>query len=311
MVEDGSPSANTKKRTTSSSSSSSNKKSKRSRRSRSPASTTELYNAETGRIDTTIVNDRTAALLTAQSERFDTLDENLSREELQTRYEELRDLRITASEKILKEAVAAHQKESEAMQGLMATYKRRAAELQTQIEAVEQSKEVAIQEEVNVQVAEAAATAEQKFNTIVTSMKTEFKRERATLVAAAEAGTGHGSGGSGSSSSSTAVDVEQGYFKSVARSYEELTGLRIVMKDWEEGSVGGLQCTAINKETKKVVQFELELDSDVEEGEENEWDYTPGAHAELLPDYLREEISFPASAAAKFCTRLVDALDKK
>ena len=303
MVEDGSPSANTKKRTTSSSSSSSNKKSKRSRRSRSPASTTELYNAETGRIDTTIVNDRTAALLTAQSERFDTLDENLSREELQTRYEELRDLRITASEKILKEAVAAHQKESEAMQGLMATYKRRAAELQTQIEAVEQSKEVAIQEEVNVQVAEAAATAEQKFNTIVTSMKTEFKRERATLVAAAEAGTGHGS--------SPAVDVEQGYFKSVARSYEELTGLRIVMKDWEEGSVGGLQCTAINKETKKVVQFELELDSDVEEGEENEWDYTPGAHAELLPDYLREEISFPASAAAKFCTRLVDALDKK
>ena len=80
------------------------------------------------------------------------------------------------------------------------------------------------------------------------------------------------------------------------------------MQNWEDGSQGGLNCTAVNKETKKVVQFELEMDDDVEEGEEAEWDYTPGAHADLLPEYLREEISFPLSAAPKFVTRLVDAL---
>lgn len=82
----------------------------------------------------------------------------------------------------------------------------------------------------------------------------------------------------------------------------------LVMQNWEDGSQGGLNCTAVNKETKKVVQFELEMDDDVEEGEEAEWDYTPGAHADLLPEYLREEISFPLSAAPKFVTRLVDAL---
>jgi hypothetical protein len=80
------------------------------------------------------------------------------------------------------------------------------------------------------------------------------------------------------------------------------------MQNWEEGPQGGLQCTAINKKTKKIVEFELELDDDVEDGEEAEWDYTPGSNSQLLPKYLREEISFPISAAPKFVTRLVDAL---
>ena len=218
-VEVNSPSADTrnKKRSSStsssSSSSSSNKKAKRS----SPiSSTTEFFDEETGRLDTQLVNDQMTSIAAAQSQRFD-YDENMTRDELQARYEELRDLRTSAPERLLKEAIEAHKKDKKAMQGLMDTYKRRANQLQTQINAVKQEKEAAVQDEVHQQVAEAKAIAEASMLSTIASLKAEFKKERATLVAAAEAGASTNKGES---------VVEQGYFKSVAKAYEQLTGLR-------------------------------------------------------------------------------------
>ena len=99
----------------------------------------------------------------------------------------------------------------------MDTYKRRANQLQTQINAVKQEKEAAVQDEVHQQVAEAKAIAEASMLSTIASLKAEFKKERATLVAAAEAGASTNKGES---------VVEQGYFKSVAKAYEQLTGLR-------------------------------------------------------------------------------------
>ena len=216
-VEVNSPSADTRKKkrssSTSSSSSSSNKKAKRS----SPtSSTTELFDDETGRLDTQLVNDQMTSIAAAQSQRFD-YDENMTRDELQARYEELRDLRTSAPERLLKEALEAHKKDKKAMQGLMDTYKRRANQLQTQINVVKQEKEAAIQDEVQQQVAEAKAIAEASMLSTIASLKAEFKKERATLVAAAEAGA---------STNKVESVVEQGYFKSVTKAYEQLTGLR-------------------------------------------------------------------------------------
>jgi hypothetical protein len=218
-VEVNSPSADTRKKkrssstSSSSSSSSSNKKAKRS----SPtSSTTELFDDETGRLDTQLVNDQMTSIAAAQSQRFD-YDENMTRDELQARYEELRDLRTSAPERLLKEALEAHKKDKKAMQGLMDTYKRRANQLQTQINVVKQEKEAAIQDEVQQQVAEAKAIAEASMLSTIASLKAEFKKERATLVAAAEAGA---------STNKVESVVEQGYFKSVAKAYEQLTGLR-------------------------------------------------------------------------------------
>jgi len=288
-----------------SSSGSSGKNKKKLKRSASPSSTAELYDSTTGRIDARIVTKNATAVTAAQSERFEELDENMSRDQLQARYEELRGIRATGPEKLLKDAIIAHRKETEAQQSLMETYKRRAAEVQAQLDMVEQEKQAAIKEEVEIRVAEATEAAEASAEDMIASLQAAFKQERATLIAAAKAG---GSGSVASDGKDNVDKVEQGYYKSVALAYEELTGLRIVMENWEDGSMGGLQCTATNKETKQVVQFNLELDDDVEEGEVPEWDYTPGANVELLPEYLHEEISFPTTKGPKFVTRLVDAL---
>ena len=238
---------------------------------------------------------------------------NMTREELQERYEQIRDLRVTGPEKLLKNAISAHKKESDSQQSLVENYKRRAAELQTQLDTLEQQKQHAINSEVEVRVEEATEEVELRMNETINTMQSEFKKERATLIAAAQQSnssgstTGHNNNNNNNEQNDT---VQLGYFKSVAKAYEDLTGVLVVMENWEEGAVGGLQCTAENKETKKKVHFGLELDNDVEEGEDLEWDYTPGANAEVLPKYLQEEISFPASAAPKFVTRLVDALYK-
>jgi len=296
------------------SSTASGKNSKKIKRSNSPASTTAaLYDADTGRIDTRIVENSVASLVAGhKSERYDDLDENMTREELQTRYQDLRDLRVTAAEKLLKDVLSAHKKESEAQQGLVENYKRRATDLQGRLDTLEQQKQNMIKDEVELRVEEVTEEVEARMNATVAALQAEFKKERATLTAAAKGGVNsHSSTHTSTTTGGTEQDVEHGYFKSVAKAYEDLTGLRIVMENWEDGAAGGLQCTAVNKETQKLVQFSLELDDDVEEGEEIEWDYTPGAHMNVLPAYLHEEISFPTSAAPKFVTRLVDALCSK
>ena len=235
---------------------------------------------------------------------------SMTREELQERYEQIRDLRVTGPEKLLKNAISAHKKESDSQQSLVENYKRRAAELQTQLDTLEQQKQHAINSEVEVRVEEATEEVELRMNETINTMQSEFKKERATLIAAAQQSNSNERRFIFFNNNEQNDTVQLGYFKSVAKAYEDLTGVLVVMENWEEGAVGGLQCTAENKETKKKVQFGLELDNDVEEGEDLEWDYTPGANAEVLPKYLQEEISFPASAAPKFVTRLVDALYK-
>ena len=278
---------------------------KKARKSISPSE-----NLANNRLDTNSLADQAQATATQQNERFEDLDENMTREELQERYEQIRDLRVTGPEKLLKNAISAHKKESDSQQSLVENYKRRAAELQTQLDTLEQQKQHAINSEVEVRVEEATEEVELRMNETINTMQSEFKKERATLIAAAQQSNSNERRFIFFNNNEQNDTVQLGYFKSVAKAYEDLTGVFVVMENWEEGAVGGLQCTAENKETKKKVQFGLELDNDVEEGEDLEWDYTPGANAEVLPKYLQEEISFPASAAPKFVTRLVDALYK-
>ena len=278
---------------------------KKARKSISPSE-----NLANNRLDTNSLADQAQATATQQNERFEDLDENMTREELQERYEQIRDLRVTGPEKLLKNAISAHKKESDSQQSLVENYKRRAAELQTQLDTLEQQKQHAINSEVEVRVEEATEEVELRMNETINTMQSEFKKERATLIAAAQQSNSNERRFIFFNNNEQNDTVQLGYFKSVAKAYEDLTGVLVVMENWEEGAVGGLQCTAENKETKKKVQFGLELDNDVEEGEDLEWDYTPGANAEVLPKYLQEEISFPASAAPKFVTRLVDALYK-
>jgi hypothetical protein len=213
-------SKHSKKRSASSPSSSSSSSSNKKRRSTTPTSiSADLYDGETGRIDTNIVSNSAASVVELQGERFKNLDENLSREELQTRYEELRDLRVTAPEKLLKEAIVAHAKETEAAQGLVETYKRRAKELQAQINIVNQEKESAIEEELNAQVAEAKATIEAKMNSTIASLKAEFEKEKSELIARSKSE-------SNSSIGNGNEQVDLGYFKGVAQAYESIIGLR-------------------------------------------------------------------------------------
>ena len=291
---------------------------KKARKSISPSE-----NLANNRLDTNSLADQAQATATQQNERFEDLDENMTREELQERYEQIRDLRVTGPEKLLKNAISAHKKESDSQQSLVENYKRRAAELQTQLDTLEQQKQHAIipyvqrqyckmysYSEVEARVEEATEEVELRMNETINTMQSEFKKERATLIAAAQQSNSNERRFIFFNNNEQNDTVQLGYFKSVAKAYEDLTGVLVVMENWEEGAVGGLQCTAENKETKIKVQFGLELDNDVEEGEDLEWDYTPGANAEVLPKYLQEEISFPASAAPKFVTRLVDALYK-
>ena len=208
----------------------------------------------------------------------------LSREELEARYLELRDIRETQPERLLRERTEAGDKDRDALQRVVSEYKKL-------VESAGQQLEADVAQQVDAQLSRSREDASAALEAREAELRNELAEERA------RGGDGH--------------------LRTVVSVYESLTGVRIQMKDWRAGPTAGLMCTAFNSSAKKAVRFELTLDEDVEvvDGEggetEPEWDFVPGPNAAtILPEYMHDEISFPMSGGPRFMTKIIEALLK-
>ena len=253
----------------------------------------KVIDEQTGRVDIERLSANTHKFVDAMKHskqerkmgRNDSSDivSRLSREELEARYIELRDVRQTQPERLLAEEKAATQKEHMALKKLVEEYK-----LQLQL----------VREEAETNGAGRSGSRPQQENESTKAaveareveLRNEFATERSLLLK--EAGAGESSG----------------RLSSMVSVFESLTGMRIQMNNWQKGAGEGVICTCFNSTAKKAVRFELKLDDDVD-GDEAEWDFVPGSNSNhVLPKYMHDEISFPVSAGPQFLTKVIDAL---
>ena len=245
---------------------------------------------------------------------------------LRMKYEDLRDMRITKPEKLLEEARKAHENDRALATDTIAAYKARTKNLQLQLKnksggrsfvTMEDDIEARIQkirDDAQADAKAALARSNQKHERELSKLKRELKqtiaeRDQAKVTvrtlrkenAAKTAKNSH-------TVDASASDAEIERLRCTVKYYEMLTGMHLKLREVDMGLRGGVICMAKTNENHKSVEFELDLVESEDGSGHEEWEYTPGANIEILPEHLQEEIEFPKNMAPVFVTQLVSSL---
>lgn len=243
-------------------------------------------------------------------------------DKLSAKISELRALRTTSAEAALKEheaavaaraevvdeGVAALREELEATRARLAKTEAELHGLRTEPPAP--SEAVVMAHPAYVEVAEARAVAEARLER-ATRQLGKMRQDRSTLLKAAAKGAGAAEGKAARAAMARELQESQEQLGDLQTVMEALTGMRLE-PDSDDGTVWKVTVKVDDEEAEMALELVDSLekeDEDQDEGDdEGGMTLRPLRGESLLPEYLHEAISFPASEATSFMRQFLASM---